>query len=283
MIRLNTSRHLIFRVILAGVSAAIIGLGAVPMPGQLAGNGAITGTVTDASGAVVPHATVTVTAVSTDQNTVRTTTGAGDYDVTPLPPGTYTVTVTATGFQKHVQQNVAVNALETVALNIQLTVGSASETITITSLPPNITTTDAILGGAMELQMYANLPLQMSQGGSGTPDQRRATDFEYLMPGVQNNWVGSNNSTQASGIINGSGPAAGAEEVYIDGVDMSTPQSVGDPRFVWTAMGVDSVSQFQVLTAGWGAQYGGQGVAICIQGSQAKFPRDRTAGRNQAS
>ena len=108
--------------------------------------------------------------------------------------------------------------------------------------------------------MYSNLPLQMSQGGAGTPDQRRATDFEYLMPGVQNNWVGSNNSTQASGIINGSGPAAGAEEMYIDGVDMSTPQSVGDPRFVWTAMGVDAVSQFQVLTAGWGAQYGGQGV-----------------------
>jgi hypothetical protein len=256
MIRLNVSRHFISRVILAGVSAVIIGVGAVPMPGQLAGNGAITGTVTDATGAVVPHATVTVTSVSTGQLTVRATTGAGDYDVTPLPPGTYTVTVAATGFQKYVQENVAVNALETVALNIRLTLGSASETITVTSLPPNITTTDAILGGAMELQLYATLPLQMSQGGSGTPDQRRATDFEYLMPGVQNNWVGSNNSTQASGIINGSGPAAGAEEVYIDGVDMSTPQSVGDPRFVWTAMGVDSVSQFQVLTAGWRSRRG---------------------------
>ena len=257
MTRSRSSRHLVYRL---GLLAAMFGIGAYPMQAQLAGNGEITGTVTDSSGAVIPNATVTATATDTKQTTVRRTTSAGDYTVTPLPPGAYTVTVTATGFEKYVQENINVNALEKISLNISLTVGAANETVTVLTLPPNITTTDATLGGAMELQMYANLPLQMSQGGSGTPDQRRATDFEYLLPGVQNNWVGSNNSTQASGIINGSGPAAGAEEVYIDGVNMSTPQSVGDPRFVWTAMGVDAVSQFQVLTAGWGAQYGGQGV-----------------------
>lgn len=227
---------------------------------QMAGTGAISGTVTDPTGAVIPNATITVVAADTNQATVRQSTSAGDYDVTPLPPGNYTVTVAAPGFETFVQQNITVNALETISLNIKMTIGRAGQTVTVTTMPPNLTTTDATLGGAMENVMYSNLPLQMSQGGSGTPDQRRATDFEYLMPGVQNNWVGSNNSTQASGIINGSGPAAGAEEVYIDGVDMSTPQSVGDPRFVWTAMGVDAVSQFQVLTASWGAQYGGQGV-----------------------
>jgi len=242
------------------VLVAILGLVHSSMQAQLAGNGAITGTVSDATGAVIPNATITVVAISTNETTVRKTTSAGDYTATPLPPGVYTVTVTANGFEKYVQQNLNVNALETISLNIKLTLGAASETITVSTQPPNLTTTDAILGGAMENVMYSNLPLQMSQGGTGTPDQRRATDFEYLMPGVQDNWVGSNNSTQASGIINGSGPAAGAEEMYIDGVDMSTPQSVGDPRFIWTAIGVDAVSQFQVLTAGWGAQYGGQGV-----------------------
>ncbi len=227
---------------------------------QLAGNGAISGTVTDPTGAVIANATIKVVSTDTNQTLVRQSTSAGDYDVTPLPPGKYSVTVSSPGFETFVQENVGVNALETVSLNIKLTVGAAGQTVTVNALPPNLTTTDATLGGAMENVMYSNLPLQMSQGGAGTPDQRRATDFEYLMPGVQNNWVGSNNSTQASGIINGSGPTAGAEEVYIDGVDMSTPQSVGDPRFVWTAMGVDAVSQFQVLTASWGAQYGGQGV-----------------------
>lgn len=254
---MRSSRNIIFGL---SVLVALVGIRPCPIQAQLAGNGEITGSVTDTSGAVIPNATVVVTATATKQTFERRTTSAGDYAVTPLPPGAYTVTVTASGFEKYVQENVNVNALEKISLNISLTVGAANETVTVSTLPPNITTTDATLGGAMELQMYANLPLQMSQGGSGTPDQRRATDFEYLLPGVQSNWVGSNNSTQASGIINGSGPAAGAEEVYIDGVDMSTPQSVGDPRFVWTAMGVDAVSQFQVLTAGWGAQYGGQGV-----------------------
>ena len=260
MFNARSSRNLLLQFVMVGLLVAILGPTTSPIQAQLAGTGAIAGTVTDVSGAVVPNATVTVTAVETNQTTVRLSTSSGDYTVTPLPPGTYVVTVTAPGFEKYVQQNLNVNALETVALNIKLTVGGANETVTVTTAPANLETTDAILGGAMENVMYSNLPLQMSQGGTGTPDQRRATDFEYLMPGVQNNWVGSNNSTQASGIINGSGPAAGAEEMYIDGVDMSTPQSVGDPRFIWTAIGVDAVSQFQVLTAGWGAQYGGQGV-----------------------
>ncbi len=253
-------KHTLLQFSFAGILALFLGLAANPIYAQLAGNGAIAGTVTDSSGAVVPNATITVVAVDTNQTVVRSTTSAGDYNVTPLPPGTYSITVTAGGFEKYLQPTVTVNALETVSINVKLTVGAASETVTVSTEPPNLTTTDAVLGGAMENVMYSNLPLQMSQGGTGTPDQRRATDFEYLMPGVQNNWVGSNNSTQASGIINGSGPAAGAEEMYIDGVDMSTPQSVGDPRFIWTAIGVDAVSQFQVLTAGWGAQYGGQGV-----------------------
>ena len=158
---------------------------------QLAGNGAISGTVTDPSGAVIPNATITVLAVDTNQATVRHSTSAGDYNVTPLPPGNYSVTVTAPGFESFVQQNVTVNGLETFALNMKMTIGAAGQTVPVSALPPNLTTTDATLGGAMENVMYSNLPFQMSQGGAGTPDQRRATDFEYLMPGVQNNWVGS--------------------------------------------------------------------------------------------
>jgi len=226
---------------------------------QLAGTGAISGTVTDSTGAVVPGATVTATATATNVKTVRQTTGSGDYNITPLAPGLYTVTVTAAGFEQLVQQNVNVNALQTVALSPHLTVGQTNETVTVSTAPAQLQTTDATLGGVMENDMYAALPLQMSQGGSGTPDQRRATDFEYLMPGVQANYT-SNNSTDNSGIVNGSGSGGGVSEIYIDGVAFTAGFQQGDPRFTWTAIGVDAVNQFQVQTAGYSAQYQGQGV-----------------------
>jgi hypothetical protein len=105
--------------------------------------------------------------------------------------------------------------------------------------------------------MYSNLPLLMGQGGNN--DQRRVTDFEYLMPGVQSNYT-SNNSTDNSGIVNGSGPKGGVSEIYIDGVDLPEADQVGDPRFTWTAISVDAINQFQVQTAGYSAQYAGQGV-----------------------
>ena len=208
----------------------VFGVAASPAMAQLAGTGAISGTVTDSTGAVVSGATVIATANDTNAKTVRQTTGAGDYNITPLTPGMYTVVVTAKGFQRLVQQNINVNALQTVALNPQLTIGQTNETVTVSTAPPQLQTTDATLGGVMENDMYSALPLQMSQGGSGTPDQRRATDFEYLMPGVQSNYT-SNNSTDNSGIVNGSGSGGGVSEIYIDGVAFTAGSQQGDPRF----------------------------------------------------
>ena len=225
---------------------------------QMSGTGEITGTVTDSSGAVVGGATVTATLVDQNTSTVRTTTGSGDYTITPLTPGTYSVTVTAKGFETFVQQNVVVDALQTVALNIKLTIGAAQQTITVTAAPPVLETTDATLGAVMDNQMYSSLPLEMGFGGNA--DQRRATDFAYLMPGVSQSFVGSGNSTDATPAVNGGNPAGGTSEVYIDGINLPEADGVGDNRFTWTAFGVDAVDQFQVQTSGYSAQYAGQGV-----------------------
>lgn len=224
---------------------------------QLAGTGAISGTIQDPSGAVIANAIVTATNLSTNEKTVRTSTSAGDYTITPLTPGSYTVTVTAPGFQRFNQQNITVDATSTVSLNVKLSIGQADQTVTVSTAPPLLSTADATLGGVMDNEMYSNLPIQMGQGGNN--DQRRATDFEYLMPGVQSNYT-SNNSTDNSGIVNGSGPAGGVSEIYIEGVNLPEADQVGDPRFTWTSIGVDAVNQFQVLTAGYSAQYAGQGV-----------------------
>ncbi|MGD1063655.1 MAG: carboxypeptidase-like regulatory domain-containing protein [Terracidiphilus sp.] len=225
---------------------------------QMAGYGAISGTVTDSTGAVVGGATVTATLVDQNVSTVRTTTGAGDYSITPLTPGEYNLTVTAKGFERFVQEHITVDALITVAVNVNLSVGAATQTITVTTAPPVLETTDASLGAVMDNQMYSSLPLLMGAGGNA--DQRRATDFAGLMPGVVPAWVGSNNATDASLSVNGGNPAGGTSEIYIDGINLPAPDGVGDVRFIWTAIGMDSIDQFQVQTSGYSAQYAGQGV-----------------------
>jgi hypothetical protein len=239
------------------VFTAMLALFAGSGMAQIAGTGAISGTVTDPTGAVVAGATVTATDTETNVQTVRTSTSAGDYNISPLIPGLYTVTVTAAGFEQTIQKNVTVNALATVAVQIKLAVGKANETVTITDAPPMLSTTDATLGGVMDNDMYSSLPLMMGAGGNA--DQRRATDFAYLMPGVQGNFT-SNNSTSNSGIVNGSGPAGGVQEIYIEGINLPEADQVGDPRFTWTAIGVDAVNQLQMQTAGISAQYSGQGL-----------------------
>jgi hypothetical protein len=230
---------------------------------QMAGYGAILGTVTDASGAVIPGASVTANLVAQNSNTVRSTTGTGNYNITPLTPGIYTVTVAAKGFETYVQENITVNALENVPLNIKLNVGSAEQTITVTDAPPVLETADATLGAVMDNEMYSNLPLLMGAGGNA--DQRRATDFAALMPGVQNTYSassasGGSNSTDASGGVNGSNPGGGTSEIYIDGINLPSSLGNGDPRPTWTAFGMDSIDQFQSQTSGYSSQYAGQGV-----------------------
>jgi len=225
--------------------------------GQLAGKGAISGTVADKTGAVIPSATVSVTNNATGINTSTQTTAAGDYTFSNLDPGIYSLTVSAPGFEKLVQQNIHVNALETQTYNAALTVGVTTTSVTVTTEPPQLETTNATLGATMEQETYAKLPIEM--GAYGSPDQRRATDFVYLMPGVQGNET-NGNATTNTGVVNGSGSRGAVSDVYIDGIPFVRAGGNGDPRYVWTAMSVDAIDQFQLQTSGYSAVYEGQGV-----------------------
>jgi hypothetical protein len=224
---------------------------------QLAGKGEIKGTVTDATGAVIPNATLVITNTNTGIKTTTTTTSAGDYSASALDAGLYTVTVTAAGFQKLTQLNVQVNSLETQDLNPRLTVGASTDSTTVTAAPPALETSNATLGGTIEQDVYSALPIEM--GAYGQADQRRATDFAFLMPGVQgNNTTG--NATTNTGIVNGSGSRGGVSAVYVDGLPFVRAGGNGDPRYIWTALSVDAIDQFQVQTAGYSAIYEGQGI-----------------------
>jgi len=234
--------------------AMMVPLGATA---QLSGKGAITGTAVDVSGAVIPGATVAATNTATNITTTTTTTGAGDFNFSNLDPGIYTVTTSAKGFEKLSQENIHVNAMESQVYNPVLTVGGGQNTITVTAAPPQLETSNATLGTTMEQETYAELPIEM--GAYGNADQRRATDFALLMPGVQGNET-NGNATTNTGVINGSGSKGAVSAVYIDGIPFVRAGGNGDPRFVWTAISVDAVDQFQVQTSGYSAIYEGQGV-----------------------
>jgi hypothetical protein len=224
---------------------------------QLSGKGEIKGVVTDSSGAVVPNAVVTATSTTQGSKFTNISTSSGDFDITNLNPDIYRVTVTAKGFQTLNQEDVHVNALEVADLKVSLTVGSESQSIEVSTLPPQLETSNATLGATMENDVYSALPIEM--GAYGQPDQRRATDFAFLMPGVQGNNTNGNPTTN-TGVVNGSGSRGAASDVYVDGLPFVRAGGNGDPRYIWTAMSVDAVDQLQVQTTGYSAIYEGQGI-----------------------
>src|SRR5262249_25357895 len=141
--RANSSRC--FAIVLAFVLA----LSATCAFGQLAGKGTVVGTVADSTGAAVPGATVTATNVSTNAVLQRTATETGTYSLPP-DPGLYNITVTATGFKQAMQKSVTVNALETLAVNITLELGTINQTVEVTGAVEQLDTATAQVTATME-------------------------------------------------------------------------------------------------------------------------------------
>ena len=212
---------------------------------QANGSGEIQGTITDPSGASIPRATVTATNLATGVSTVRKTSRDGVYSLNPLQPGEYNVEVMAPGFQRLLQEHVTVDALQNLALNVKMTVGSDTQTITVSDAPPMLETNDASIGGTIENEMYSELPLSM---GSAPRDP---TAFQFLMPGVQEG--------SGRGVFGGSGQE-NLNEVYLDGVPVTNITAQGDSGPISAAVSVDAVDQFQVKTNGGGVGFGGVGV-----------------------
>ncbi len=221
----------------------------LPLTAQIGGTGSIQGTVTDPSGSAVPGAAVTASNVATGVRTTTVTTEAGVYNLSPLQPGEYTVTVSAPGFQKLEQQHVEVNALASVGLNLKLTLGAQAQEVTVTETPPALNTNDASLGQTMTNQTYAALPLQMGNA------PRDPTAFTGLMPGVT--------SSTASGNTAGNvfGGQDHSQDVYIEGLPATNPVAEGETRTLSLGVSVEAVDQFQLETAGTPVMYQGQGTS----------------------
>ncbi|MGA2672513.1 MAG: TonB-dependent receptor [Terracidiphilus sp.] len=222
--------------------------------GQIGGTGAIQGTVTDSSGALVVGAKVIAHSLATGAEMTRTADKDGFYVLSPLDVGDYTVTATAKGFEKLLRENIHVDGMEVLSLNLTLQVGSQTLTVTVTDTPPPLETENATLGSVMENEVYQSLPLEM--GAAGAQDQRRATDFAALMPGVSNNET-KNNETDEPMVINGN---QASSEMYMEGIPVTSVSVAGDPRYIWSAFSVETVDQFQLKTSAYSAEYRGLGI-----------------------
>jgi hypothetical protein len=210
---------------------------------QTGGQGALEGTITDQMKAVIPHAVVVATNQASGVSTTHETTSAGVYQISPLIPGIYTVTVSAKGFKISEQKNIEVNGMTITGYNATLTVGSEDITMTVTAAPPQLQTTNSTLGDVITNKTYESLPVLM--GGL----QRDPTALATLAPGTQS-------GTRAP-IMSGTGDYLA--EVYLDGVPTTVSGMQGDNRPVSLSVPVESVDQMQVVSNGPSAEYQGAG------------------------
>jgi hypothetical protein len=234
------------RVVTILVCFALSMLAPTAATAQLGGSGSIQGTVLDTSNAAVPGATVTATNVATGIATVRQTTTAGVYALTPLPPGEYRVTVTLDGFQTFVRAGIVVDALSVVALNVTLQVGAITQEVVVTATSPLLATADARLGQTIRNEVYTALPIVLNTGGPRDP-----TAFMFLMPGVQSigrwgNVMGGQDFTT---------------DMYVEGIPITNAVVQGEGRNLSFGISVDAVDQFQVETSGTAVTFNGQGAS----------------------
>ena len=109
--------------------------------------GAIVGTVTDPSGAVMPGATVTATNEATQVSQSTVTGSAGTYTIPHLLVGTYTVSADAKGFQKGSTSGITLDVSQQREVNFKVAVLGVAETVKVDTTPPLLNTTDATIAG----------------------------------------------------------------------------------------------------------------------------------------
>ena len=203
--------------------AACLGSFAQSVSGDLAG------TIFDASGATIPNATIVGKNDATGVETTTKSTATGEYHLSNLPIGTYTVTVTAPGFTKAQMRAVAVELNKTATTNVKLDVGTNVETVEVSASAATIDTTTASVQTSFSSASMADLPI--AGGGSGV------INLSLLNAGV--------GSSGAVGL--GSGPSVGGQRprnnnFTIEGIDNNSG-SVTGPLVV---LPNDAVSEFSV-------------------------------------
>jgi hypothetical protein len=221
--------------------------------------GTILGTVTDNSGAVIAGATVTARNGATGLQRTTQTSADGSYSIPELPLGTYSITVTQSGFQTFVANGVVVDVATERRVDASLKPGSVSTKVEVSGdLLPQVETTSAELGGTLTADTIENLPV------NGRDYQK----LIYLNPGVAGSPDQISDSPGSYGTFSMNGSRGRSNNFLLDGTDMNDGYRndpaineagvFGDPA---TILPIDAVAELRVLS-NYEAEYGRNSGAV---------------------
>src|SRR5580658_5718945 len=228
------------------ICVVILGLSTTGLAQGLAAT--LTGTVTDSRGALVAGATVVFHSNDTgiDVRSV-TTTDTGNFNITNLVAGRYTVTVKNAGFQTYVANEVVLNVAEKHTLDVQLKTGKTTETIEVTAENTPIQTTTAEQSGTVTGEQLRELAL----------NNRNFEQLVLLQPGVANQLgdePGFGLSSNTSIAINGA--RMGANNWTVDGADINDSGSNGT---LLNTPSIDAIQEFTLERSNYDASFGRSG------------------------
>ncbi len=213
--------------------------------------GSVRGTVTDPSGAAVAGATVTLRNVGNNETLTATTTATGAYSFAAVNVGTYELKVKAASFKEVVAKSVEVHVSTPTEVNAQLSLGAASEVVTVEASDIQVQTTTADVGAVIEGTQVRELPL----------NGRNFMALTQLQPGVSanNGFNTKDKGLQGGADFSVNGNPSTNNLFLIDGVNNN---DVGSNRTILIYPSVDSVAEFKMLTNSYGPEYGQASGAI---------------------
>ena len=207
-------------------------------------SGRFVGHITDIQGAAIPHAIVKATNTGTNIVQTALTDSTGDFVITPVAAGNYSLTVSATGFQTINAASIEVQVGQIVREDLEMKVGEATTTIEVTTESPLLSTDTATLGTVVTNQQLTDLPLN----GRGFYRLAELTPGAALLPATGNSLAIRPEIVDGNTI---SGIRGSAISFLLDGVDVSEQHQGG--TFIQTS--IDALQEFSVQQSPYSAEF----------------------------
>ena len=242
MVGFSSKRYFLLNFAVGVLACLLVALGAAAQTGTTS----VHGVVTDKSGASVSSAQVTLVNAELGFQRGVATSAQGEFEFLGLQPGTYTLTVEASGFRKSERKNLQFLVNSPATVNVSLEVGSSTQTIEVSAQTETLNTTDASLGTAFSERQVKELPLEAGN----------VPELLSLQAGVAytGNRPDINKDTDTrNGAVNGA--RSDQSNITLDGVDVNADTK----GYAFTAVlpiTQDSVQEFRVTTSNYNADEG---------------------------